>query len=70
MMYSSALWSDKEGGVYGDLRPKSEDHSADLELETAQLRKLHHVLFKARVKRGQRILETGTGWGGLAIEVC
>jgi Mycolic acid cyclopropane synthetase len=68
MMYSCALWSDKEGGIQGDLLPRSGDHSADLEM--AQQRKIHHVLRKARVKRGQRILEIGSGWGGLAIEVC
>jgi cyclopropane fatty-acyl-phospholipid synthase-like methyltransferase len=38
-------------------------------LEAAQRRKIHHVLRKARVKPGHRILEFGSGWGGLAIEV-
>jgi cyclopropane-fatty-acyl-phospholipid synthase len=68
MMYSCALWSDKEGGVDGDLLSRPGDHSTDLEM--AQLRKIHYVLRKARVKRGHRILEIGSGWGGLAIEVC
>ena len=65
MMYSCALWSDAEGGVRGDLElgPQPGD------LEAAQLRKIHHVLRKARVKPGHRILEFGSGWGGLAIEV-
>jgi len=65
MMYSCALWSHEEGGVRGDLDvgPMPGD------LEAAQLRKLHHVLRAARVKRGNRILEFGSGWGGLAIEV-
>ena len=64
-MYSCALWGDEEGGVNGDLisGPTPDD------LECAQRRKLHHVLTKARVSRGQRILEFGSGWGGLAIEV-
>ena len=66
-MYSSALFSDKEGGVNGDLLPGSKDRSADL--ERAQLRKIHYVLSRARVKPGQRVLEVGTGWGGFAIEV-
>jgi cyclopropane fatty-acyl-phospholipid synthase-like methyltransferase len=39
------------------------------DLEAAQRRKIHHVLTKARVKPGHRILEFGSGWGGLAIEV-
>lgn len=65
MMYSCGLWSDAERGVRGDLElgPQPGD------LEAAQLRKLHHVLHKARVKPGHRILEFGSGWGGLAIEV-
>ena len=65
MMYSCALWGPEEGGVNGDLTqgPTARD------LENAQLRKLHHVLDKARVRRGDRILEFGSGWGGLAIEV-
>ncbi len=64
-MYSCALWSEAEGGVRGDLQtgPTPGD------LEAAQLRKIHHVLRKARVKPGHRILEFGSGWGGLAIEV-
>lgn len=65
MMYSCALWDDAEGGVRGDLisGPTPGD------LEAAQLRKIRHVLNKARVKPGHRILEFGSGWGGLAIEV-
>lgn len=64
-MYSCALWDDSEGGVRGDLitGPTPGD------LEAAQRRKIHHVLRKARVKPGHRILEFGSGWGGLSIEV-
>jgi cyclopropane-fatty-acyl-phospholipid synthase len=65
MMYSCALWSEAEGGVRGDL--DSGPFPGDL--EAAQRRKIHHVLRKARVKPGHRILEFGSGWGGLAIEV-
>ncbi|KAG2014033.1 cyclopropane-fatty-acyl-phospholipid synthase [Coprinopsis cinerea AmutBmut pab1-1] len=66
MMYSCALWGENEGGVRGDLElgPTPGD------LEAAQLRKLHHVLRAARVKPGDRILEFGSGWGGLAIEAA
>ncbi len=65
MMYSCALWGPEEGGVRGDLEygPSHND------LEAAQLRKIHHVLMKARVRPGDRLLEFGTGWGALAIEV-
>ncbi|KAG5639335.1 hypothetical protein H0H81_004056 [Sphagnurus paluster] len=66
MMYSCALWSDSEGGVRGDL----EDGPRPGDLEAAQLRKIRHVLTKARVKPGHRILEFGSGWGGLAIEAA
>ena len=64
-MYSCALWAESEGGVRGDLisGPTAGD------LEAAQMRKIHYVLKKARVKPGYRILEFGTGWGALAIEV-
>ena len=64
-MYSCALWSEAEGGMRGDLEigPRAGD------LEAAQLRKIHHVLRAARVKPGHRVLEFGSGWGGLAIEV-
>ena len=66
MMYSCALWSEAEGGVRGDL----EVGPTPGDLEAAQRRKIHHVLRAARVKPGHRILEFGSGWGGLAIEVC
>lgn len=66
MMYSTALWSEVEGGVRGDLDmgPRPGD------LEAAQMRKIHHVLRRARVKPGSRLLEFGSGWGGLAIEAA
>ena len=65
MMYSCALWSDEEGGLRGDLLPTAQPS----DLETAQLRKIHHVLTAARVKPGMKVLEFGTGWGAMAIEV-
>ncbi|KAK7688884.1 hypothetical protein QCA50_007575 [Cerrena zonata] len=66
MMYSCALWSDAEGGVHGDLASGSSPN----DLEMAQARKIHYVLKKARVRPGHRILEFGSGWGGLAIEAA
>ncbi|KAL4082160.1 Mycolic acid cyclopropane synthetase-domain-containing protein [Scleroderma yunnanense] len=66
MMYSCALWSESEGGVRGDL----EIGPTPGDLEAAQLRKIRHVLTAAKVKRGDRILEFGSGWGGLAIEAA
>lgn len=64
-MYSCALWSNAEGGVRGDLI----DGPFPGDLEAAQLRKIRHVLTQAKVKPGDRILEFGSGWGGMAIEV-
>ncbi|KJA21711.1 hypothetical protein HYPSUDRAFT_140338 [Hypholoma sublateritium FD-334 SS-4] len=66
MMYSCGLWSDAEGGVRGDL----EMGPTPGDLEAAQKRKIHHVLRTARVQPGHRILEFGSGWGGLAIEAA
>jgi cyclopropane-fatty-acyl-phospholipid synthase len=63
--YSCALWDSEEGGVDGDL----EGAEHPLALENAQLRKIHHVLKQARLKPGARVLEFGSGWCGLAIEV-
>lgn len=65
MMYSCALWGDAEGGVRGDLI----DGPFPGDLESAQLRKIRHVLTQAKVRPGDRILEFGSGWGGMAIEV-
>ncbi|PSR77063.1 hypothetical protein PHLCEN_2v8096 [Hermanssonia centrifuga] len=66
MMYSCALWSEAEGGVNGDLL----SGPTDGDLEAAQHRKIHHVLKKARLRLGDRLLEFGSGWGGLAIEAA
>ncbi|KAK7012833.1 cyclopropane-fatty-acyl-phospholipid synthase [Favolaschia claudopus] len=65
MMYSCAIWGTEEGGPRGDLvsGPTKGD------LESAQRRKIHHVLNKARVKAGHRLLEIGSGWGAMALEV-
>ncbi|KAK8865770.1 hypothetical protein IAR55_000917 [Kwoniella newhampshirensis] len=38
------------------------------ELEEAQLAKLRHIIRKADIRPGHRVLEIGSGWGSLAIE--
>ena len=86
MMYSCALWGLEEGGVSGDLEIAPSTESSPLSstatlvtelppycagaLEAAQHRKIHHVLKRLRLQRGQRLLEFGSGWGGLAIEAA
>ena len=65
MMYSCALWGDEEGGVRGDLARGP----APGDLEAAQMRKIHTLLRYARVRPGDRLLEIGTGWGAMSIQV-
>lgn len=38
------------------------------ELYEAQMRKIRHIIRKANIKKGHRVLEIGSGWGALAIE--
>lgn len=65
MTYSCALWPSEIGGVRGDL----ESGSSETDLEKAQLCKIAHLLKKARVRPGDRLLKFGSGWGSLAIQV-
>lgn len=67
-MYSSALWPESTGGVRGDLAVDG-DSDSEKSLEEAQLHKIHTILRKARVKAGDRVLEFGSGWGAMSIEV-
>ena len=65
MMYSCPIWGEEEGGVRGDL----EGYRCARDLESAQNRKIEYVLRKARLRAGDRLLEIGSGWGGVAIAV-
>jgi cyclopropane-fatty-acyl-phospholipid synthase len=38
------------------------------ELHDAQMRKIRHIIRKARIEKGHSVLEIGSGWGALAIE--
>lgn len=40
------------------------------ELHEAQLRKLHHIIKKAHILPGHRVLEIGSGWGSMAILIA
>ncbi|KAK7040799.1 hypothetical protein VNI00_009705 [Paramarasmius palmivorus] len=63
MMYSCPVWGKEEGGVRGDL----DGHRRPGDLEAAQARKVTMFLNRARIGPGKRLLEIGSGWGGLAI---
>lgn len=39
------------------------------ELQDAQLRKIDHIIARARIQPGHRILEIGSGWGSLALRL-
>ena len=40
------------------------------DLETAQTNKIKHIIKKLNLKPNQRILDIGSGWGSLAIEIA
>lgn len=40
------------------------------ELREAQMRKVRHIISKAQIKPGHRVLEIGSGWGTMAIEIA
>jgi cyclopropane-fatty-acyl-phospholipid synthase len=60
-----ALWQDRHM-VYSC----AYFHSPEEGLETAQERKLDMICRKLRLKPGQRLLDIGCGWGGLAIHAA
>jgi len=39
-------------------------------LKDAQMRKLHHIIRKAKILPGHRVLEIGSGWGSMAILIA
>ena len=55
MTYSCAIWSRGPPDLTETL-------------ETAQLRKIHHVIRAAQLQSSDHVLEIGTGWGKFAIE--
>jgi len=44
--------------------------STDITLEEAQLAKKRHIAAKLKLKPGQRVLDIGCGWGGMAIHLA
>lgn len=45
-------------------------HTPDQDIDTAQQQKLDHICRKLRLRPGQRLLDIGCGWGGLAIHAA
>jgi len=39
-------------------------------LEEAQLNKINHIAKKLDIKKGNKILDVGCGWGGMALEIA
>jgi cyclopropane-fatty-acyl-phospholipid synthase len=39
----------------------------EMTIEAAQAAKMHHVARKLRLRSGERVVEAGSGWGGLAL---
>jgi cyclopropane-fatty-acyl-phospholipid synthase len=50
--------------------PPTPPGSDEDELKNAQMRKLHHIIRKAQIQPGHRILEIGSGWGSMAILIA
>jgi len=57
-----SLWLDREAMQY----TCAYFPDPALDLEQAQLAKMHHVCRKLRLQTGQTVVEAGCGWGGLA----
>ncbi|KAL2169809.1 hypothetical protein VTG60DRAFT_5628 [Thermothelomyces hinnuleus] len=72
MTYSCPIWAPlpRRSNSVADDRNDNGDEETDEEetLEAAQFRKIHRVVASARIKRGDHVLEIGTGWGSFAIE--
>lgn len=50
-------------GIYQTSENRSED-----DLENAQYAKLQHIIQRANIRKGDRVLEIGSGWASFAIE--
>lgn len=72
MTYSCAIFGKEEGGLEGDLQlvPRAVPALPNVdELEAAQMRKLRTIIARAKISKGDKVLEIGSGWGSFAIEV-
>ena len=60
-----ALWLDRQMQYSCAYFPTEKE-----DLDTAQAMKIHHICRKLRLKPGERLLDIGCGWGGLALEAA
>ena len=60
------LFLDKKHRQYSCAYFKSENES----LEEAQQNKLDHIIKKLDLRPGQKVLDVGCGWGGMAFEIA
>jgi cyclopropane-fatty-acyl-phospholipid synthase len=68
MTYSAALFPEDAAGL--PVPPAGSPDVVAGALAAAQRRKIDHLLDLARVGRGSRVLEIGSGWGELAIRAA
>ncbi|WWC99574.1 hypothetical protein V866_006478 [Kwoniella sp. B9012] len=77
MTYSCAIYPDLDKDLYDGTESKRrqgkivdvyDNDKREEELEEAQLAKLRHIIKKADIRPGHRVLEIGSGWGSMAIE--
>ncbi|EFP78021.1 uncharacterized protein PGTG_03977 [Puccinia graminis f. sp. tritici CRL 75-36-700-3] len=72
MTYSCAYFPPSLGGPDGDLKNQEEGENGISatgkdRLELAQYEKLDLIIEKAKIRKGDRVLEIGSGWGSFAI---
>lgn len=63
-------WTSDAGNVSSasSIAPTYTQDDDEDPLEQAQLAKLRHIIKKAKIQRGHRVLEIGSGWGSFAME--
>jgi cyclopropane-fatty-acyl-phospholipid synthase len=50
--------------------PFQRNEGPEDELKTSQIRKIQHIIKKAGIRDGNRVLEIGSGWGSMAMAIA